>query len=230
VAARPATEGYEEQQPPYSWLRPAVQDRVRFATRVFEERVRQFALDLIRNPETLRKQIEAEAERLKESTRSLERETLAWTEQLAKVQRKRAGYQDQQAEGLMTLDELRIRLTELDEQKAQIEKELNWLRSVRQDRDYLDDLPSLVEDYLRDLPQLIDYPARKRDAANGKDGLHIYKVTPDTVQPQPEVDYEAMGRKYRGLYDDLRLKAVVHKDGTLDVTWGFGGHTALATR
>jgi hypothetical protein len=144
----------------------------------------------------------------------------------------RAGYQDQQAEGLMTLDELRARLTELDEQNAQIEQELNRLRSIRQDRDYLDDLPGLVEDYLRDLPQLVDYPARKRDqdADSDKNGLQIYKLSPDTVQPRPEVDYEAMGRKYRGLYDDLHLKAIAHKDGTLDITWGFGGWTTLATR
>src|SRR3712207_4156252 len=42
-----------------------------------------------------------------------------------------------------------------------------------------------------------------------------------TAQPRPEVDQEAMGRKYRGLYDDLNLKAVKTADG-LEITWGLG--------
>ena len=87
--------------------------------------------------------------------------------------------------------------------------------------DYLDDLPGLIEDYLRNLPQLIAYPTRKRDQDDSQNGLRIYKLTPDTAQPRPEVDQEAMGRKYCGLYDDLNLKAVKTADG-LEITWGLG--------
>jgi hypothetical protein len=65
-------------------------------------------------------------------------------------------------------------------------------------------------DRLRDLRQLIAYLARKVGQDDGENGLHIYVVTPDT-----------MGRKYRGLYDDLNLKAVRTADG-LEITWGFG--------
>jgi hypothetical protein len=63
---------------------------------------------------------------------------------------------------------------------------------------------------------------RLRDAQNdSENGLRIYRGTPDTVQPRPEVDQEAMGRNYRGLYDDLNLKAVKTADG-LEFSWGFG--------
>jgi hypothetical protein len=99
--------------------------------------------------------------------------------------------------------------------------QLDRLRDTQQRMDYLDDLPGLVEDYLRDLPQLIAYPVRKRDEDAAEAGLRIYRLTPDTAQPRPEVDQEAMGQKYRGLYDDLKLKAVRTADG-LEITWGFG--------
>jgi hypothetical protein len=85
----------------------------------------------------------------------------------------------------------------------------------------VDDLPGLIDDYLRDLPWLFESPVRKWDDGSGQDGLQFYKVTPGTVQPRPEVDQEAIGRKYRGLYDDLNLKAVKTAGG-LEITWGFG--------
>ncbi|MDP8899713.1 MAG: recombinase zinc beta ribbon domain-containing protein [Actinomycetota bacterium] len=185
-----------------------------------EADVRRFALNLIRNPEVLREDIQAEADRLKDTLCRPERQTKQWAEQLAATDRKRAGYQDQAAAGLMTLDELRARLGELDEQKAQAERELDRLRDTQQQMDYLDDLPGLIEGYLRDLPQMIAAPVHRRDE-DGGDALDIYTVTPDTTQPRPEVDQEAMGRKYRGLYDDLGLKAVRTADG-LEISWNFG--------
>jgi hypothetical protein len=186
-----------------------------------EADVRQFALNLIRNPEVLREKARAEADRLKETLRRPERKIKHWADQLANVDRLRSGYQDQAAAGLMTLDELGSKLKQLDERRAVAEDELDRLRDTQQQVDYLDDLPGLVEDYLRDLPQLIAYPTRKQDEDAVEDGLRIYKVTTDTVQPRPEVDQEAIGRKYRGLYDDLNLKAVKTSDG-LEITWGLG--------
>lgn len=161
-----------------------------------EGEVRQFALNLIRNPEVLREDIQAEADRLKETLRRPERQIRHWADQLAAIERKRADFQDQAAEGLMTLDELRTRLAELEEQRAVAEGELDQLRNTQQQLDYLNDLPDLIEDYLRDLPQLMAAPVRKWDE-DGSDGLQIYTVTPDTVQPRPEIDQEAMGRSFR---------------------------------
>lgn len=185
-----------------------------------EGEVRQFALNLIRNPEVLREDIQAEADRLKEMLRRPERQIRHWADQLAAIERKRADFQDQAAEGLMTLDELRTRLAELEEQRAVAEGELDQLRNTQQQLVYLNDLPDLIEDYLRDLPQLMAAPVRKWDE-DGSDGLQIYTVTPDTVQPRPEIDQEAMGRKFQGLYEQLGLKVVKTADG-LEVTWDFG--------
>jgi hypothetical protein len=185
-----------------------------------EDQVRQFDLNLIRNPEVLREAVTAEAERLKEAVRRPESKIKHWADQLADADRKRAAFQNQQAAGLMTLDELAAKLRQLDEQRTIAEGELDRLRDAQQQLDYLDDLPGLIEDYLQDLPQLIAYPTRKQDDG-GSDSIHIYRITPDTIQPRPEIDQEAMGRKYRGLYDDLNLKAVRTADG-LEFTWGYG--------
>jgi len=105
--------------------------------------------------------------------------------------------------------------------RAVAEGELDRLRDAQQQLDYLDGLPGLIEDYSRDLPQLVAFPIRTVGQNDSENGLRIYRGTPDTVQPRPEVDQEAMGRKYRGLYDDLNLKAVKTADG-LEFSWGFG--------
>ena len=47
---------------------------------VLEQQVRTFALDLARNPEELRAQIEAEVERQKQALRKPDREIQAWSE------------------------------------------------------------------------------------------------------------------------------------------------------
>ncbi len=57
------------------------------------------------------------------------RQTLL-VERMALLTRKRAGFQDQQAEGLMTLDELRERLTDLDEERRLVSAELETLRDA----------------------------------------------------------------------------------------------------
>lgn len=67
-----------------------------------------------------------------------------------------------------------------------------------------------VDFQIRAIAEAELYLARKVGQDDGENGLHIYVVTPDT-----------MGRKYRGLYDDLNLKAVRTADG-LEITWGFG--------
>ncbi len=113
-----------------------------------EDDVRLFALNLIRNPEVLRENVQAEADRLKETLRRPERQVEQWAEQLVAIDRKRAAYQDQQAAGYMTLDELGARLAELDKQRTAAEDQLDRLRDTQQHMDYLRDLPGLVEDYL----------------------------------------------------------------------------------
>ena len=52
-----------------------------------------------------------------------------WAKKLAEVDRKRSAYQDQQAEGLITLDELRTKLAALEETREVAIRELDVLRS-----------------------------------------------------------------------------------------------------
>nr|MBA3390652.1 hypothetical protein [Rubrobacter sp.] len=59
-------------------------------------------------------------------------------ERLAVLTRKRAGFQDQQAEGLMTLDELRQRLTDLDGERDKVSAELALSRDADAARERID--------------------------------------------------------------------------------------------
>jgi len=59
-------------------------------------------------------------------------------ERLAVLTRKRAGFQDQQAEGLMTLDELRTRLTDLDDEREKVSAELALSRDADAARERID--------------------------------------------------------------------------------------------
>ena len=47
-----------------------------------------------------------------------------WAKKLAEVGRKRSAYQDQQADGLITLDELRSKLAALEETRTMARREL----------------------------------------------------------------------------------------------------------
>jgi len=79
-----------------------------------------------------------------------EREAAARLRSLAEADSKRARFQDMAAEGLLTFDELRAKLTELDEVREAAERELSiiqkrveHLESLEQDKDTL--LASLEE-------------------------------------------------------------------------------------
>jgi len=89
-----------------------------------------FVFDLLRDPEKIRSGMEAliEQERASEP-RDLDREAKVWTKKLAEYTRLRSAYQDQQAAGLMTLQELRSKLEELEEGRKEAERELMALRS-----------------------------------------------------------------------------------------------------
>ena len=63
----------------------------------------------------LEKMIELECEGLRGDP---DREAKAWLEKLAEIDRKRSGFQDMAAEGLITFDELRAKLAALDETRA----------------------------------------------------------------------------------------------------------------
>ena len=64
--------------------------------------------------------------------RDLEREAKVWTKKLAEYTRLRSAYQDQQAAGLMTLQELGAKLEELEGGHREAERELTALKAHQQ--------------------------------------------------------------------------------------------------
>ena len=73
----------------------------------------------------LKKMIESKRELL---ATDLWEQIARWVEQIHKAKTKRLRYQDQEAEGLMTREELRIKLAELDETVSVVEAEIEKLR------------------------------------------------------------------------------------------------------
>ena len=81
-----------------------------------EAQVWELISDALKDPEQLRADLETMIEHKRKARRGgdPEREARAWLEKLAEADRKRNAYQDQQAEGLLTLDELRAKLLALE--------------------------------------------------------------------------------------------------------------------
>jgi site-specific DNA recombinase len=87
---------------------------------------------LLKDPQRLRIGLQAMIERKKEMLRGDPgREAAAWVKKLDEFKRLRAAYQDQQAAGLMTLDELAVRLSELEDARAAAERELAKVQRAR---------------------------------------------------------------------------------------------------
>jgi len=76
---------------------------------------------------------------------------------LSEVARKRSAYHDQQAEGLITLDELQSKLASLVEVRSVALKELEALRSRREQMERLErDAYALLEHNARTVPEILD--------------------------------------------------------------------------
>jgi hypothetical protein len=101
----------------------------------------------------------------------------------------------------------------------------------------LDMLSALVDEYLRDLPELVegsgvelrDYETIPEDRTE-TNLLGAYKLTPERVRTLTEEEqtareieaHNARATRFRDLYQSLGLTVVVHKDGTLDISWSLG--------
>jgi hypothetical protein len=85
--------------------------------------------NLISSPDKLRAQLDAAI--AQESTRNPDEAVTSWLRVVEDCNRKRAAYQDQQAAGLMTLNELADKLRALDQTKATAEEHLANARAGR---------------------------------------------------------------------------------------------------
>ena len=107
-------------------------------------------------------------------------------EKLAQVDRKRSRYQEMAAEGLLTLEELRAKLTELQKIREATERELENLRSRKERLEELEkDRDALLESLVTMIPASLD-------TLSGLERNKVYRMLRLIVMPAPE-GYEVSG-------------------------------------
>ena len=123
-----------------------------------EGRVWDVISGLLKEPQRLRAGLDAMIEAEKASAHGdPEAETTFWLDKLAEANRKRARYQEMAAEDLISFDELRARIVELEEIRSTAERELMALRNRQEQIQQLEqEKETLLEDYARLLPKALD--------------------------------------------------------------------------
>jgi hypothetical protein len=156
------------------------------ATRV-ENPVWRFISELLKNRDRIRVGIEELIEQEREGERGdSKREAGLWEEKLAECSRLRSAYQDQQAAGLMTLEELGSKLAKLEETRRIAEAELTALDVCEQRAKELEaDRDALLAAYTDMVPEALD-------ELSGEERSRVYQLLQLEVRPDPE-GYEVSG-------------------------------------
>jgi hypothetical protein len=119
-----------------------------FRAQEVEAVMRSFVSDLLRDPERIRAGMQALIEQERANgPRDLAKEAATWAQKIEKCTRLRSAYQDQQATGPMTLEELGSNFLKLDETRELAQAELDAL-ALREQRveDLEADRDTLVKD------------------------------------------------------------------------------------
>jgi len=133
-------------------------------------------------------------EQERSSTRSdPEREQKTWLDKLAEADRKRARYQEMAVDDLITFDELRARLAELDNTRRVAERELEALRN-REER-----IVELEADRDALLDSLAGIAPAALDSLAPEERHHVYKVLKLRVVAHPDEALEVSGAFGYGL-------------------------------
>jgi hypothetical protein len=214
-----------------------------------EDRVGQFVLDLIRNPDTLREQVEAQAARDRAALCDQRKHIEALASRLAEVESERDRLVRLYTRGKLTDSEYDAYTGELAERKKTAEEELAKLEDEERYIEHLDALFSDVEGFLRELPDEIDYmpqirryvPERELNAK----GVYVQPHTDDPEQEPAEPYYERTpeemeqlrreaererAERYRTTYERLNLKVVAYPNGDLEISWTGGVCKLSGTR
>jgi chromosome segregation ATPase len=137
-----------------------------------EARTWDAASEILKDPVRLRAGLDEmiERERSGEGRCDPAAEARTRTDKLAEVGRKRDGYLDLAADGVMGRDELRAKLAALEETRETAERELDALRRRTERLERLErDRDGLIETYASLVPEAID--------ALGSEGRHrVYKM------------------------------------------------------
>ncbi len=123
-----------------------------------EAQVWEFVAGLLQDPERLRIGLEELIEQERAGSRGdPEREIAHWLERAGEVDRKRSGFQDMAAEGLITLDELRTKLAGLEETREAAEEEIERLRGRLQRVEELErNRDTMLAEYTGLIPEALD--------------------------------------------------------------------------
>ena len=113
---------------------------------------------LLKTPERLRAGLEKIIDEERAALRrDPNQEIKAWAKKIAEVDRRRSAYQDQQAEGLITLEELREKLSGLEDARAVARSELDALRSCQEHIEQLqNDSDTILKRYAGMVPEALD--------------------------------------------------------------------------
>jgi len=156
------------------------------ATRV-EDAVWRFVSELLKDPSRIRAGIEELIEQERKAARcDPDGDIRLWEERIAECSRLRSAYQDPQAAGLMTLEELSSKLAQVEETRGVAEAELEALRSREErTRELEADREALVASYAETVPGALD-------SLLGEERSRVYEILQLEVTPDPE-GYEVSG-------------------------------------
>jgi biopolymer transport protein ExbB/TolQ len=86
-----------------------------------------------------------------------EKEAETWLRKLSEADRNRSGFQDLAAEGLITINELRVKLTKLEQTRETAEMELEKFKQHQQHLEELErDKDTVLETYTQMAPEALD--------------------------------------------------------------------------
>jgi hypothetical protein len=123
-----------------------------------EAHVWRFVSDLLKDPDRLRAGLDRMIEQERDGSRGEpEWEAKTWLEKLAETDRRRDGYLELAADGLMNRDELRTKLAALEDTRKTAERELKLIRDRKERMEVLErDKELLLASYADALPEALD--------------------------------------------------------------------------
>jgi predicted RNA-binding protein with EMAP domain len=146
-----------------------------------------FISGLLKDPEYIRRGIERMIALEQEGRKgNPEQEKRVWAEKLVQVDLKRSRYQEMAAEGLITFEELRAKLAELQDIREATERELEDLRNRKEHLEKLEkDRDALLESLTKMVPASLEN-------LSGLERNKVYRMLRLRVTPTSE-GYEATG-------------------------------------
>jgi hypothetical protein len=146
-----------------------------------EDLVWRFVCELLKDPDRIKAGLEELIEQERDTARDDPgREARLWKERIAECSRLRSAYQDQQAAGLMTLEEIASKLAKLGETRTVAEARLGALDAREERARELEaDREAILGSYAEVVPEALD-------GLSGEERMRVYKMLQLEVKPDTE--------------------------------------------